>query len=254
MNSFEIICSHLKSPEGGSIHSSLFEVSGTHLNALQLPTFNLTLVFTGTHASSLQSVWTHSYSFEFTRTHSSSLEFIRIDFSSLELPRTHCTLTNQNGKGRSGESKGVQMVSSDVSWNGSKPCPLPPRPKSYKKLTEIKQHKHCRNNCHQTPKWKSKGSQHGPQIHPKPEKFASGASLRRAFGKKRANIKSVQDLLCFNNNQAFPTTSLFANVSVPNWSWSLSGRGLKNNLQSDTTFLSKLSEKGLQKDPKWTPR
>ena len=41
------------------------------------------------------------------------------------------------------------------------------------------------------PKWRSKGSQHGPQIDPKPSKLTSGALLGRASGKKHVNIKSV---------------------------------------------------------------
>ena len=49
--------------------------------------------------------------------------------------------------------------------------------------------------------------------------------------------------------QALPKTSFFITFWLPNWSWSLSGRGFKKNFPNDATFMSKLSEKGPRKDP-----
>ena len=80
-------------------------------------------------------------------------------------------------------------------------------------------------------------------------KSRSRAGLGRAAGKKHEDVKSIQYLQCFDHIQALSKTLLFGNLQMPNWSWSLSRRGFKNKLQTDTMLISKMSENKLKKDP-----
>ena len=67
------------------------------------------------------------------------------------------------------------------------PGTLSQHPKSKKNPTWIQQHKPCQKDCQQTPKWKSEGSQYGPNVDPKstqhlsnwsPESVSGGQSVK----------------------------------------------------------------------------
>ena len=83
-----------------------------------------------------------------------------------------------------------------------------------KNPTEIQQHKHCWTKCQQTPKGRSKGSQHEPQIIPKPSKLRPGAGLWRVSGTKHANIKSAEYLKCFDLIKGIQKNKLLSNCWV----------------------------------------
>ena len=76
-------------------------------------------------------------------------------------------------------------------------------------VTSLPQNSTLQKNDRPTYKWRSKGSQHGPQIQPKPAKLKAVAGVGRASDKKHANIKSIQYFLCYKRIQAVPKNLTF---------------------------------------------
>lgn len=96
-----------------------------------------------------------------------------------------------------------------------------------------------------------------PEIHSTPLKLESGANPGRASNKNYVNIKSGKYSRRFNHIRTLTTTSPFGNFQIPNWSCRLCGRGLKNNLQNDTSFILKIfgnDSRRTRMDPKMVPK
>ena len=112
------------------------------------------------------------------------------------------------------------------------------------------QQKHAEKNACGSLNGGPKGLNVDPnKSHPKSPKLKSGAGLGRASGKKHENMKSVQYLQYFKHIEASQNHH-FLQLLDPKLLLERLREGLKNkNLQNAATFLSKISEKNVQKDP-----